>query len=128
MKRASWHAWFWLASLLLWLAVMWVASSMPSRPMTPQPILHFDKLAHFIYFSAGGFILLSWLLARDSKPPVWKKLIPFCIIVLAVIGWLDEWHQTFTPHRSGNDPFDWLADVLGASAGVFVRKAIRRWR
>jgi len=42
-------------------------------------------------------------------------------LVCSVIGRLDEYHQTFTPGRSGNDTGDWLADTLGGAAGaVFV--------
>ena len=40
-------------------------------------------------------------------------------LVGSVIGRLDEYHQTFTPGRSGNDYGDWLADTLGAAAGAF---------
>ena len=43
----------------------------------------------------------------------------------AIIGALDEYHQTFTPGRSGNDPWDLLADTVGAAAGsAFIIFAI----
>ena len=44
------------------------------------------------------------------------------VIVLATVGALDEWHQSWVPGRSGNDPGDWLADVVGALTGGLVFK------
>ena len=47
----------------------------------------------------------------------------FAIVVLIVgvlIGRLDEYHQSFTPGRSGNDNGDWLADILGAATGSWI--------
>lgn len=52
------------------------------------------------------------------------ELITAAVVVIALIGALDEYHQSFTPGRSGNDPFDWLADLLGAIAGAFTFKHI----
>ena len=43
---------------------------------------------------------------------------------LALYGAADEYHQTFTPNRTGADVFDWLGDALGGLAGVFVTRFI----
>ena len=48
------------------------------------------------------------------------------VIVLAMVGVLDEWHQSWIPERSGNDFGDWLADVAGALAGALVFKRFHR--
>ena len=68
----------------------------------------------------GGFIFNSYLLLHRGivAGSLGKFILP--ILVFAILGALDEYHQTFTPGRSGNDPFDWLADVLGASTGIFL--------
>ena len=42
------------------------------------------------------------------------------IVVGFVIGRLDEYHQSFTPGRTGNDNGDWLADILGSIGGAWV--------
>lgn len=35
-----------------------------------------------------------------------------------LVGIIDEYHQTFTPGRTGNDLGDWIADILGSIAGA----------
>lgn len=37
---------------------------------------------------------------------------------MAVIAVLDEFHQRFSPGRSGNDPGDLMADAVGSLAGI----------
>ncbi|MGJ8643844.1 MAG: VanZ family protein [Luteolibacter sp.] len=83
-------------------------------------IPHIDKVLHFGYFFGGGIILSTYVLLKKGVTAsiTIRFLIP--LAVLASIGALDEYHQTFTPGRSGNDPFDWLADVLGAAAGIAI--------
>ena len=50
----------------------------------------------------------------------WKRVIIFTAVAISVFGALDEFHQLFTPHRSGADPFDWTADTLGALTGALL--------
>jgi len=45
----------------------------------------------------------------------------------AVAGALDEFHQTFTPGRSGNDFFDWLADLSGGLLGAMIALLFLQW-
>ncbi len=116
----------WFAALICWIAVLFLASSISSIPYPPGPTLHLDKLAHFSYFFAGGFVFTGWLLRRNPEKPSWKLILVTTILAMAVLGGLDEWHQTFTPGRSGNDSWDWLADLLGGSSGAFFFKAIHR--
>jgi len=35
-------------------------------------------------------------------------------------GALDEWHQSWSMNRSGNDLGDFLADVVGTLSGILV--------
>jgi VanZ family protein len=51
-------------------------------------------------------------------------VIGAAILGMALIGFLDEWHQLSTPGRSGGDPWDWLADLLGGAVGAFIFKAV----
>jgi VanZ family protein len=41
-------------------------------------------------------------------------------------GALDEYNQQFVPGRKGMDPYDWAADIFGASCGVLVLGRLRR--
>ncbi|MEM8953169.1 MAG: VanZ family protein [Verrucomicrobiota bacterium] len=110
----------WFALFAVWIvALYWLGS----RPPDPDPLFeipHFDKLAHFIYFAAGAAFLG---LALRFHPTIKLAAIPFVATVtltLALIGALDELHQTQTPGRQGADPYDWLADILGALTGALI--------
>ena len=52
----------------------------------------------------------------------WTRFRVFAIVtvVFMILGRLDEYHQSFTPGRSGNDMGDWVADILGASTGALL--------
>lgn len=118
---------FWLAAFLFWFATLWVLSSLSlSTPYKP-PVNNFDKVEHFGYFLGGSGLLCAWMFRRNPENPNWKKIILTTIGVIALIGILDEFHQTFTPGRSGNDPFDWLADVSGATVGALIFRLFHRW-
>ena len=113
---------FWLVGFLLWFGVLWTLSSFSGQGKYAPPNDHFDKVAHFGYFFGGGGLLSAWLFRLRPERPDWKLILSATILVIALIGALDEYHQNFTPGRSGNDPYDWLADALGAAAGAFTFK------
>ena len=119
----------WFAAFGLWLAAMFTASSFAIPDAAPRvEIPHLDKVVHFIWFSAGGVILFSAL--RFLKPAVESRwyLVALPIVLLSVLGVLDEFRQSFTPGRTGNDPGDWLADTMGGAFGVVAAGALyRRW-
>jgi VanZ family protein len=102
----------------LWVALLWILSSLPGEDVHLPQFLWADKAAHFAYFSIGGF-LLAWLLRRTLGWRGWK-LIGGVLGAMALIGVLDEFHQLHTQNRSGADPFDWIADCSGGALGVFV--------
>ncbi|CAN5913650.1 hypothetical protein BH11VER1_BH11VER1_28140 [soil metagenome] len=110
---------FWFGAVGLWFAVLFVLSSI-SLALPPGPqITHIDKVEHTLYFMAGSTCLHLGL--RLFKPR-WGFLFALGLTVLfcALVGAFDEFHQTFTPNRSGNDPGDWLADVVGGFIGSFI--------
>lgn len=111
----------WLGLFILWLATICIASSFNTKlPEEAPKIPHFDKITHFGYFFGGGIILTTWLLLKKGSitTRLTRYLLP--IIFFGIFGAIDEYHQTFTPGRSGNDPYDWLADFFGASLGVLI--------
>ena len=69
----------------------------------------FDKVAHFgAYGILGITAYVAW-----PKSPV--KAVAVCV----AYGLSDEIHQMFVPGRSC-DPWDWLADSLGALVAVVL--------
>ena len=101
----------------LWLGALWWLSSQ-SAPVAKLPTFQFaDKIAHFGYFLVGGSLLAIAL--RDVVPN-WKKRALCVILASALFGAGDEYHQSFVKNRYGNDPWDWLADVLGGTAAALI--------
>lgn len=103
----------------IWGLTLWFLSAGNPAPKNGPEIPHLDKLAHFLYFSAGGASLATFGLVfrPDMKNRRWLLFV-LVALICSVIGRLDEYHQTFTPGRSGNDTGDWIADSLGGAAGV----------
>ncbi|GEM_PF-198787 len=108
-----------LCVLAVWGTTLWFLSAGNPAPKNGPDIPHLDKVAHFLYFSAGGATLATCglVLWPAFKRLQWRLLMAVTLVG-SVIGRLDEYHQTFTPGRSGNDYGDWLADTLGAAAGA----------
>lgn len=119
------HPKLWFAGFCLWFITLWILSSGPIPAKTGIDIPHLDKLAHFGYFFGGSGLLHAALFLGTSLSNRARFFI--VVIVLASIGILDEWHQSWVPQRSGNDPWDWLADLLGAVAGGLVFFRCQRW-
>ncbi|MEO7341526.1 MAG: VanZ family protein [Luteolibacter sp.] len=126
MRRVTRCPKFWLAALIIWFGVLWILSSSTHPDIPMPPIEDFDKVEHFGYFFGGAVLFSAYLFRKKPDFAQWRIIIPTVIIGMALLGWLDECHQGFVPGRSGNDPFDWMADVLGASAGAFFFKIIHR--
>lgn len=101
----------WWSLLVAWALLLWWLSSQPSAGHPPR-IPHFDKVLHTSYFFLGG-LFVQGILRTSGRPFSARQLLYIGLLVAAVIGALDEHHQIYTPGRSGHDPFDWMADVLG---------------
>ncbi len=108
---------FWLACAA-WAGILIFASSQPGIPCPETPVLGMDKVMHFLFFAAGAMSLGAAI--RATFPIRWASLFLVVIITLSVFGLADEIHQLFVTGRSGGDPFDWLADLLGTSCGLVL--------
>jgi VanZ family protein len=97
----------WWAAAVLWAIGIFAASSQEGAPnrFTWLDLPFRDKLAH-----AGVFAVLAMLVTKASDR--WL----FALIIVSLYGISDELHQAGVPGRTA-DPYDWLADTLGASLG-----------
>jgi VanZ family protein len=104
----------WWLGVAAWAALLFVLSASSSPPTGPDFPFK-DKVLHCVYFSGGAFCFVMGVFAgrRWQEGLHWRLTLLCGLAFTAVCGALDEWHQTFTPGRSGNDPWDWTADCLG---------------
>lgn len=104
--------WAWLAFVAM-LAVAW-GSLMPASEL-PQALL-WDKASHFIGYGAiAGLIRLAGV---RSSGAFW---------IAVIYGILIEGLQMAVPGRYGGDPFDVLANTLGAGSAVLLLCGLDRW-
>ncbi|HHH44655.1 MAG TPA: VanZ family protein [Gammaproteobacteria bacterium] len=120
----------WLQRLSLLLALLWMAALfyLSNQPTLETPHLFSgqDKLFHMLAYAVLGFLLLG---AR--KPLVngfSNAQVGGSILVASLYGISDEVHQYFVPGRSA-DPWDWVADTLGAVIAVSLLGWFsRKWK
>ena len=128
--RDRWHQpRTWFIAAFVWFAALFFFSSQ-SRLRPPGPdFAGVDKVHHTVYFTLGGMCIFMGLRLRK---PGWTS---FGVAVLTILacsagGAFDEFHQSFVPNRSGNDPGDWMADtlggLLGSLAGAWLHKRLKR--
>lgn len=107
---------------LAWASLILIATSVPiPGAFAPASPTYADKVVH-----GALYAVLAWLSCRAVR--VWTVRAAVGTFVLtSLFGAADEWHQRFV---SGRDPAaaDWIADVLGAGAGILVFQTARRRR
>lgn len=97
---------------LLWFLLLWHLSSKPLPDFVePELFPHFDKVLHAGWFMGGGLLYCAGVFFAGFG---FRFCALTCPLLLGLIGWLDEYHQSFVPGRAGNSFLDWSADVLGS--------------
>lgn len=97
----------------LWAAFIFLLSDQPSLPRHGPEWVSF--VAHF-----GEYLIFAFLLTRASD-------VRTATAGAAAYGVSDEFHQSFVPGRTP-DVADWMADMAGAFAGVWLYRLSRRVR
>jgi VanZ family protein len=126
MRRLTRSPWFWLAAFAVWFGTLWWLSSQPNPFPTELPFRVNDKLQHFGYFFGGAGLFSAFLFRLGPAEPRWCRILGLTLLIAALTGALDEHHQSYTPNRSGHDPADFTADVLGALCGALVFRRMHR--
>lgn len=112
-KPLSWTA------VAAWVAAIFCLSALSGSEVEKINVFKlWDKAAHFLAFAAGGLLMAHAL--RLSTAWSWPKLILAAALAISLYGGADEWHQLYTPKRSGADLGDWVADTLGALSGALA--------
>jgi VanZ family protein len=111
---------YWLP-LISYSTLIVIQSHFPTPDVVPR-LPFFDKLLH-----AGGYGLLGLLFCRAYRSR-WRAapgrfLARRAVLSAALFGLSDEIHQHFVPFRTA-DPWDVLADAVGAAIGVIFYFAL----
>jgi VanZ family protein len=107
--------WF---GVFLWVATVFTLSSLAGPQIEELNTFNInDKALHFAAFFSGALPLVPALHLTWRHWP-WTRVILTAGLALSAYGACDEVRQMWTPSRSALDPFDWLADTLGALAGA----------
>jgi len=114
-KRIGALLWFW-TPVVIWMAIIFFLSSIPSSGEPFIDIPNIDKFFHcVVYFILGALLVRAFW--NSASNPNYKYILVVSIVIAAIYGASDEFHQLFTPGRSC-DFFDLLADIIGASIGA----------
>jgi VanZ family protein len=101
---------------VLWGACILTLTSIPN-PDLPLGH-HLDKVGHFFLYGVFGLLAMRAALQLEGAGRAALRVL----LIVALFGAADEWHQQFIPGRS-KDPADWLADTLGGTVGVAAAAA-----
>ena len=111
LRLASWIA------VSGWALGIFILSSFSGKKIEEMNAFEIsDKVAHFVAYAVGAVLLV--LALRWNTAWSWPRIVWFTIAAISLYGVTDEWHQLYTPHRSGGDLADWAADALGSIAGA----------
>ena len=113
----------WFAGYLLWFIALFVLSSFSVGKQDGPEIPHLDKVLHASYFTLGSATLGVGLLLKNPRVSP-GRLLAILLLAALIVGGFDEWHQSHTPGRTGNDLGDLSADVLGGLLGFFVASQV----
>ena len=103
--------------LIIYWILLFTATSLPAAHVPSFDVS--DKIKHFSAFF-GLSVLLSLTLLYQSKVQLFKNyFLAGALSISSLYGLLDEVHQSFVPGRN-SEFLDWVADSLGAAAGVLI--------
>lgn len=106
---------------ILWMLIIFVQSSFPSITLPKVELFEIDKLVHMgVYGLLAALIYIS-LIHQNNFSVLSQNPVAWTIILTALYGASDEFHQTFVPNRSGELP-DLLADIIGALLSILIIK------
>jgi len=116
-KKIAVILWFW-APVVLWMALIYYSSSIHGDDIPKIDIPHIDKFFHFVeYFILGAILVRAF--ANTSDKANFKTILLLSIIIAAMYGALDEFHQRFVSGRSP-EIFDIVSDIIGSLFGALL--------
>jgi len=108
---------------VLWAAVIFVGSSIPSKSMPSFAFTVEDLVWHFLEYAIFG-VLLALAYVRSPGRASFKT-VGLAVLTGVLYAASDEWHQSFVPGRV-TSLADFLADAAGVVFGVVAFVALPR--
>ena len=103
---------------LVYAYFIYAASSQDTSSVSFYIPPYTDKLIHFVEFGLLC-LMICWSLSSAKIGTTWIYKIILAVGITSLYGVSDEFHQSFTPHRSV-EILDWVADTIGSvAAGLF---------
>ena len=103
---------------------IFILSNQSRLPIDLSSFANEDKLAHLIAYFAFGVSLIIFI--TGNFPTLKKsKVILWTIVVGAIFGISDEFHQSFIPNRTA-DVYDWLTDCAGILLSLLFIKQLKQ--
>ena len=115
---------YWLP-LIAYCLILFLQSSSESPADLPA-IEHVDKVLHAGAYGLLGILFYRAYRSRWPNASGWT-MANASLLSAAFYGLTDEIHQYFVPGRSA-DPWDWLADTIGAMLGVVAYHAVMHYQ
>jgi VanZ family protein len=115
---------YWLP-LIAYCLILFLQSSSESTVDLPA-IEHADKVVHAGAYGLLGILFYRAYRSRWPNASGWT-MANASLLSASFYGLSDEIHQYFVPARSA-DPWDWLADTIGAMLGVVAYHALLRYQ
>jgi len=104
---------------ILIMIVIFTLSSLPGDDLLLNAFEFSDKIKHFLAYFVLGITYCMCISNKSwcTRPIFWSIIV---VVLCAIFGILDEYHQSFVNGRSGNDFGDLLANFIGGLVSVFL--------
>jgi VanZ family protein len=110
---------FYQLPAILCVLLIYFGSSIPAQDFPDLSIFNYDKVIHFLLYFVLSFLTYRALRHQTRIKLLSKHAHWIAFLFAMAYGASDEYHQSFVPGRD-SDPFDWLADTMGALACFLV--------
>jgi len=93
-------------------AVLFVGARKIGVVNSVPPLAH--KLEHFLYYGTmAGLVAIA----------LGRRWMWVALLIVPLVGALDEWHQLSIPGRNGS-PIDWMVDVTGVVVALYLYRRL----
>ena len=108
MFRSKWIRGACIAAAVFMAVTLFAGAEQAGKTqLFPTP---WDKVAHIIYYGTMAALL---------SHGVGRRWLWLPLVLVPLVGALDEWHQFYVPGRDAS-VFDWFADGAGTMIAVYL--------